>query len=141
MIQSDTIKNRKIMYNFKVVSNFWLSLDTYFQFYFFKLPVPQLKITDSTSRFNLLWLLLNSFQSSVAIHIKTTHLFCSAKQITGSFMKANTGVRRHIYTQLNMRNVNLIFLGGWIFSCDVSLWHYWHNVFSCKIIKTKCIPF
>ena len=27
------------------------------------------------------------------------------------------------YTQLATRNVNLTFLGGWVFACDVSLCH------------------
>ena len=32
-------------------------------------------------------------------------------------------IRGRIHTQLATRNVNLTFLGGWVFACDVSLWH------------------
>ena len=31
------------------------------------------------------------FQPSVAFHIETSHLFSSAKQMTGFYMKRNTG--------------------------------------------------
>ena len=33
---------------------------------------------------------LNQFQPSFAFHIETSHLFCSAKQLTGFYMKRNT---------------------------------------------------
>ena len=33
----------------------------------------------------------NPFQSSVAFHIKTSHLFCRTKRMTGLYMKHNTG--------------------------------------------------
>ena len=35
----------------------------------------------------------NQFQPSVAFHIETSHLFCRAKQITGLYMKLNTGLK------------------------------------------------
>ena len=34
---------------------------------------------------------LNPFQFSVTFHIETSHLFCRAKQMTGFYMKHNTG--------------------------------------------------
>ena len=34
--------------------------------------------------------LFNSFQSSIAFHIETSHLFCRAKRMTGFYMKLNT---------------------------------------------------
>ena len=36
---------------------------------------------------------VNPFQPSVAFHIETSHLFCRAKQITGFYMKCNTGLK------------------------------------------------
>ena len=33
------------------------------------------------------------FQPSAAFHIETTHLFCCAKQMTGFYMKCNTGLK------------------------------------------------
>ena len=36
---------------------------------------------------------INLFQSSVAFHIETSHLFCSAKQMTGFYMKPTTGLK------------------------------------------------
>ena len=36
---------------------------------------------------------LDPFQSSVAFHIDTSHLFCSAKQMTGFCMKHNPGLK------------------------------------------------
>ena len=35
----------------------------------------------------------NPFQPSVAFHIETSHLFCKAKQVTGFYMKHNTGMK------------------------------------------------
>ena len=35
----------------------------------------------------------NPFQPSAAFHIETSHLFCSAKQMTGFYMKRNTGLK------------------------------------------------
>ena len=32
------------------------------------------------------------FQPSVAFHIKTSHLFCTAEQMTAFYMKCNTGL-------------------------------------------------
>ena len=36
----------------------------------------------------------NPFQPSVAFHIETSHFFCSAKQMTGFYMKRNTGLKQ-----------------------------------------------
>ena len=36
---------------------------------------------------------INSFQSSFAFHIETSHLFCSAKQKPGFYMKQNIGLK------------------------------------------------
>ena len=36
---------------------------------------------------------INSFQSGVAFHIETSHLFSRAKQMTGFYMKSNTGLK------------------------------------------------
>ena len=38
-------------------------------------------------------LFVQPFQPSVAFHIETSHLFCSAKQMTGFYMKHNTGLK------------------------------------------------
>ena len=37
---------------------------------------------------------INSFQSGVAFHIETSHLFSRAKQMTGFYMKSNTGLKQ-----------------------------------------------
>ena len=61
--------------------------------------VPQagfgLKRIDTTnlSRSTINALELNQFQPSVAFHIETSHLFCRAKQMTGFYMKRNTGLK------------------------------------------------
>ena len=44
------------------------------------------KIVQKTAPFIL-------FQPSVAFHIETRHLICSANQITGFYMKCNTGLK------------------------------------------------
>ena len=36
---------------------------------------------------------LNPFQSSVAFHIETSHSTCTANQMTGFYMKCNTGLK------------------------------------------------
>ena len=36
----------------------------------------------------------NPFHSSVAFHIETSPLICCASQMTGSYMKCNTGLIR-----------------------------------------------
>ena len=36
---------------------------------------------------------INPFQLSVAFHIEISHSFCSAKQLTGFYMKRNTGLK------------------------------------------------
>ena len=38
-------------------------------------------------------ILLNPFQPSVAFQIETSHLICSANQVTGFYMKCNTGLK------------------------------------------------
>ena len=35
----------------------------------------------------------NPFQPSVAFHIETSHLFCRAKEMTGYYIKRNTGLK------------------------------------------------
>ena len=42
--------------------------------------------------FNLQTHLISPFRPSVAFHIETSHLFCSANQMTGFYMKFNTGL-------------------------------------------------
>ena len=48
---------------------------------------------------------INPFQHSVAFHMETSHLFCSAKQMTGFYMKHNTGLK-----WANPFQVNIYFL-------------------------------
>ena len=36
---------------------------------------------------------INPFKPSVTFLIETSHLFCSAKQMTGFFVKRNTGLK------------------------------------------------
>ena len=43
-----------------------------------------------------LLLAFNQFQLNVAFHIDISHLFCSAKQLTGFYMKRNTGLKWEI---------------------------------------------
>ena len=38
-------------------------------------------------------LFVNPFQHSVGIYIETSHLICTADQITGFYMKCNTGLK------------------------------------------------
>ena len=38
-------------------------------------------------------ILFNPFQPSVAFHIETSHLICCANQMTGFYMKRNTGLK------------------------------------------------
>ena len=40
---------------------------------------------------------LSSFQPSAAFHIKTSHLICYENQMTGFYMKCNTGLKRVNY--------------------------------------------
>ena len=35
----------------------------------------------------------NSFQPSVDLHVETSHLFCFGKQMTGFYVKPNTGLK------------------------------------------------
>ena len=37
---------------------------------------------------------INPFQPSATFHIETSNLFCSSKQMTGFYMKRNTGLTR-----------------------------------------------
>ena len=37
------------------------------------------------------WTGINLFQPSIAFHTETSYLFCWAKQMTGFYMKCNTG--------------------------------------------------
>ena len=37
---------------------------------------------------------INTFQPSVTLHLETTHLICIANQMTGFYMKCNTGLKR-----------------------------------------------
>ena len=59
------------------------------------LEQPVLLLTRSWYFF--LWMisfyasLFNLFQLRVALHVETSHLFCSANQMTGFYMKRNTG--------------------------------------------------
>ena len=51
---------------------------------------------NSTSNFctlEIICLLFNLFQSTVAFHIENSHLFCFAKQMTGFYIKRNTGLK------------------------------------------------
>ena len=36
---------------------------------------------------------VNPFQPSVVFHIEISHLFCKAKQVTGFYIKCNTGLK------------------------------------------------
>ena len=36
---------------------------------------------------------VNSYRSSVAFHIKSSHLICTGNQMTGFYMKGNTGLK------------------------------------------------
>ena len=38
-------------------------------------------------------IVVNAFQPSVMFHTETSHLFCSLKQMTGFYMKCNTGLK------------------------------------------------
>ena len=37
--------------------------------------------------------MINLFQSSVAFHVETSDLFCSAKEMIDFYMKRNTGLK------------------------------------------------
>ena len=45
-------------------------------------------------RINQFPVLFNPFQPSVAFYIATSHLFYSAKQMTGFYMECNTDLKR-----------------------------------------------
>ena len=56
---------------------------------------------------------INPFQPSVTFHIETSHLICSAKQITGFYMKYNTGLKElsFLSSHVNMTLNLSIFVG------------------------------
>ena len=43
---------------------------------------------------SVFWHHFNLYQLSVAFIVETSHLFCGAKQLTGVYMKLNTGLKR-----------------------------------------------
>ena len=66
----------------------------------------------SHSMYSTGYLGLNPFQTSVAFHIETSHFFCSAKQMTGFYMKHNTRLKwtNQIYvSSLNMSTSTIKF--------------------------------
>ena len=46
---------------------------------------------------------LNPFQPNAAFRIETSHWFCSVKQMTGFYMKCNTGLKL-----VNIANENIV---------------------------------
>ena len=42
---------------------------------------------------NAFWLFVNPFQPSVRFHIETSHLICTANQMTGFYIVCNTGLK------------------------------------------------
>ena len=42
--------------------------------------------------------IVNLFQSSVAFHVETSHLICTANQINGFYIKCNNGLKWVKYT-------------------------------------------
>ena len=65
-------------------------------FYATGLFLYPLKTSVTWNRLIVCWsewaLALNPLQPNIAIHIETSHLFCKAKQMTGFYMKCNTGL-------------------------------------------------
>ena len=62
--------------------------------HFFSLHVLRfISLSCNFRKFYITSILFNPFQPSVVFHIKTSHLFCSAKQMTGFYMKHNTGLK------------------------------------------------
>ena len=49
-------------------------------------------------------LFVQPFQPSVAFHIETSHLFCSAKQMTSFYMKQNIGLKTKQMTSFYMKH-------------------------------------
>ena len=47
---------------------------------------------------------LNPFKPSVVFHIETSHLICTANQLTGFYMKSSTGLKW--FNILESRNIN-----------------------------------
>ena len=65
-------------------------------------------------------LLFYLFQSSAAFHIEPSHLICSANQMTGFYMKCNTGlkwVKRRLVTP---KLVNSALVSQLTFTCSKS---------------------
>ena len=48
---------------------------------------------------------LNPFQPNTAFHIKTSHLICTANQMTGFYMKCNTGLKWLNVTKLQAKSL------------------------------------
>ena len=53
---------------------------------------------------------LNPFQPSVVFHVETSHLFCSANQMTGFYMECNTGLKWVKGTLMQMRKLGYTML-------------------------------
>ena len=51
---------------------------------------------------------INPFQPSFVFQIETSHLFCRAKQMTGFYMKRNTGLKWIKQTSFENQLVNII---------------------------------
>ena len=62
--------------------------------------------------------LTHFIQPSIAFHIESSHLFCCAKQVTGFYMKRNTGMK-----WVNSR----IGLNGHISSRNWGVFYFWQN--------------
>ena len=58
---------------------------------------------------------INSFQLSVAVYMKASHLFCFANQMTGFYMECNTGLKwvKKRYWKYGILNS---FLGVYVFN-------------------------
>ena len=64
-----------------------------YNFKFFKGCFPQILLGPFLNTLIQMSQHLNQFQPRVAFHIKTSHLFCSTKQMTGFYMKLNSGLK------------------------------------------------
>ena len=80
----------------------------------------------------------NQFQPNVAFNIGTSHLICNANQMTGFYMKRNTGlkkVRRSVYQLL------FLSIDKFITKCDVYYKTRWYNLIWCLMpdtLREKC---
>ena len=52
------------------------------------------KVAGSNLTFGLVSFMLPPFLPSFAFHIEISHFVCSAKQMTGFYMKCNTGLKK-----------------------------------------------